>query len=161
MKRGKKGIAWSILFWCFVAVFSVAFLGSILTSQGLKDGWYASVKPAITPPNWVFPIVWTFLFVLITISLYISLVSIKNKKITLKIYYLFGINFLLNVLWTFFYFCLRKPALAYFDLILLMISIAILISFTWRINKKSAWLLIPYLLWVGFAGILNYLSAFA
>jgi len=159
-KKKKIKINYKILFSSIVVVFLVAFIGSILTFQGIKTGWYDSIKPSITPPSWVFSFAWTFLFCLIILSLYLSLTSVKDKELKARVITLFGFNFTLNVLWTFFYFYLRQPVMAYFDLILLLASIAMLISVTWKINRTSAWLLVPYFLWVGFAGILNYLTAF-
>jgi len=159
MKKGRK-INWKLLIFCFIIVYSVAFIGSIFTSRNLSDGWYQSVKPAITPPNFVFPIVWNVLFFLIALSLYFALSSAKNKKLELKLKLVFGINFLLNVLWSVFFFGLKNPTLAFFELIIFWISIILMIYTIWKIEKKSALFLFPYLLWVSFAGILNYLIAF-
>ena len=162
MKKGLKKIFgkinWGILFLSLVTVYGTAALGSIFTSAGVKSFWYLSIKPSITPPNFVFPIIWNILFFLIFISLYISLTKSKNKKISSKVEIVFGINFLLNFLWSFFYFGLRNPLLAFADLILLFFSILAMIKITWKINRKASWILVPYLLWIIFAGILNYLS---
>ena len=128
--------------------------------NSVNSSWYESIRPSITPPNWVFPVVWNILFFLIAISLYLSLITVKDKTLKLKLKIVFGINLFLNVLWSFFYFYLKKPDFAFFELIFLWLSIISMIYITWKINKKSAWLLVPYLLWVSFAGILNYLSAF-
>ncbi|VVB83724.1 TspO/MBR family protein [uncultured archaeon] len=163
-KRGKKKlnkkVNWKILITSFIVVYAAAFIGSIFTSQGVNSDWYQSVKPVITPPNWVFPVVWNILFFLIFVSLYASLVSARKKILKLRIGVIFGINFILNILWSVLYFGLKNPLLAYFDLLLLMISILSMIFIIWKINRKASWLLVPYFLWVGFAGILNYLSAF-
>jgi len=109
------------------------------------------------PPNWVFPVVWTTLFFLIALSLYFVWVSKKQKEKN-KIVINYGINFVLNILWSVFYFGLKSPLQAFFVIILLWISISYLVIFDWKINKKAGYLLIPYLLWVSFAMILNYLS---
>jgi len=156
----KKKINYKILLISILSVFLVASIGSFFTFQGIKTGWYDSIKPSITPPDWVFSYVWTFLFCLIILSCYLSLTSTKDKILKLKVQILFGFNFLLNILWSFFYFYLKQPAIAYFNLILLLASIAMLISVIWKINRKAAWLLVPYFFWVSFAGILNYLTAF-
>jgi tryptophan-rich sensory protein len=92
------------------------------------------------------------------LSLYSAWINIKDKKKKQKIFILFGINFLLNILWSLFYFTLENPLLAFFDLILLWVSIFILIKISWKENRKTSWLLFPYILWISFAGILNYLS---
>jgi benzodiazapine receptor len=156
-KRLKKN--WKVLIVSLVAVYVVAFIGSLFTSSQTNSQWYLSVKPSITPPNFVFPIVWNILFFLIALSLFFAWTSAK-KKSKIKIALVFGINLLFNVLWSVLFFKFKKPNFAFFELILLWISILVMIFTTWKINKKSALLLIPYLLWVSFAGFLNYLIAF-
>jgi translocator protein len=146
-------------------VYAFAFIGTLLTSSAVNSSWYSSIKPSITPPNWVFPVVWNILFLLISLSLYISwMAKAKNnkesKKIKLKLAVVFGINLILNVLWSFFFFTLRNPILSFFELIIFWISILVMIFVTYRVQKWSAYLLVPYALWVAFAGILNYLIAF-
>lgn len=163
MKKGvrkKVKINWKFLIISFAAVYLVALLGSMFTSAGTKSFWYLTVKPSITPPGWVFLVVWNILFFLMAISLYFVLAYRKNKKLRLKAQIAFSANLLLNFSWSFLYFGLRKPAFAFIELIALWISIVAMIYFSYRISRKSAWLLVPYLLWVTFAGVLNYLSAF-
>ena len=152
MKKRIKILAFS-----FIIVIIVAFLGSLFTADNTKSQWYESIKPSITPPNFVFPIVWTALFVLIAFSLFFSWTKARKKK---KILSLYGINFVLNILWSAFFFSLRQPIIAFIDLILLWITILLLIKINWKNNKKAAWLLVPYLIWVTFAGVLNFLIAF-
>lgn len=157
--KKKVKINWKLLILSFAVVYATAFIGSLLTMNSVNSSWYQSIKPSITPPNWVFPIAWNILFFLISLSLYLSLVSAK-KKFRLKLEIVFGVNLLLNIFWSFFYFFLKKPVFAFFDLILLWLSIIAMIYIAAKADKKSALLLFPYLLWVTFAGILNYLSAF-
>lgn len=152
--RTNKRIDWKVFIASLVIVFSVAYAGSIFTDTG---EWYNSVKPAITPPNYVFPIVWTILFYFITLSLYYTATSSKGKY-EKQIGFLFGINFLLNIFWTFFYFKMHNPLYAFVDIILLIISIVSLILYCWKIDKRASVILIPYLLWVCFASVLNYLT---
>lgn len=152
--RTNKQIDWKVFIACLAIVFVVAYIGSAFTDIG---DWYNSVKPAITPPNYFFPIVWTILFYFITLSLYYTITSSKGKY-EVQIGLLFGINFLLNIFWTFFYFTMHNPFYALIDIILLIISIISLIIFCWKIDKRASVILIPYLLWVCFASILNYLT---
>ena len=72
----------------------------------------------------------------------------------------YGANFLLNIFWSVLYFGLKNPVASFFELKLLWLSILVMIFVTYKINKISSYLLTPYLLWVSFAGVLNYLSAF-
>jgi len=158
MKKGVK-INWKILVVCFFIVYGIAFLGSVFTSGNTNTPWYQGIKTAITPPNYVFPIVWNILFFLIALSLYFAwLRAGKNQK---KIVALaFGINLFLNVLWSYLFFELKKPNYSFFELSLLWVSIWFMIAVTGKIDRKASWLLVPYLAWVLFAGILNYLIAF-
>jgi translocator protein len=156
----KRGVNWKLLFLSFILVYSVAVIGSIFTFQGTNSEWYQAIKPDITPPNWVFPIVWNVLFFLIALSLYFVMTSNKNKQVKKRVYISFGINLLLNILWSVFYFFLKNPSLAFAEWVILWLSIAPMILISFKVSQKSAWLLVPYLLWVGFAGILTYLSAF-
>ena len=137
-------------------VFAIAFLGSSVTTKVVDSAWYESIKPAITPPNWVFPVVWNILFFLIAASMYLAWIhSKKGKKGIVALEY--GINLLLNLLWSVLFFGLKQPLYAFVCLIFLWISILSMIYVTYSINKKSSYFLIPYLLWVSFAGVLNYL----
>ncbi len=149
-------INWKVFFVSITVVFLTALAGSFFTSRGVDTQWYQDIKPSITPPNYVFPIVWNILFLMIALSLYFAWISTEKEK--KKLASVFGLNFLINISWSAFYFGLINPLAAFFILIALFLSIILLISYTYRINKLSAYLLIPYLLWVGFAGILNYLS---
>lgn len=148
-------INWKVLIFCLLIVFGVAFIGGLFTSQNVNSEWYDSIKPDITPPSFVFPIVWNILFFLIALSLYFVWINSKDKK---KVILLFGINFVLNILWSVFYFGLKSPLFAFFVMILLLISILSLILFSKKINKYSFWCLIPYFVWVCFASVLNFLS---
>ncbi len=156
----KKKVDWRILIFSLIAVYLAAFIGSLLTMDSVKSSWYQEIKPAITPPNWVFPVVWNVLFFLIALSLYFALISAKTKNLKIKVKMIFGINLLINVLWSFLFFFLKSPRTAFIDLIALAVSIISMILITWKINRKSAWLLVPYLVWIIFAGVLNYISAF-
>ncbi len=147
---------WKVLVICLVAVYLTAFIGGLFTSQNTDRSWYLAIKPSITPPNWVFPVVWNVLFFLIALSLYFVWLSSKkqNKK---EIIWVFGVNLVLNVVWSFLFFFLKNPAAALVDLVLLWVSILLMIYVCYGINKKSAYLLLPYFFWVSFAGVLNYL----
>jgi translocator protein len=163
MKKGmkeKKKINWKLLIICFVLTYGIGLVGSIFTYPNVHSAWYTAIKPDITPPNSIFPIAWNILFFMIAVSLYAALRSTKDSVIKSNIWTVFGINFILNALWSFFYFGLRNPPLAFGEIIFLEISIFAMISVLWKVNKISVWLLVPYSLWIGFAAILNYLSAF-
>lgn len=140
-----------------LVVYLVAYLGSMFTSKSVESEWYQTIKPSITPPNYIFPIVWNVLFFLIALSLYFAWTG-SSKKEKRNIILVYGINFILNVLWSILYFGLQNPLIAFFEIIILWLSIFVITSVTWMIDRKASYLLIPYLLWVGFAIVLNFMS---
>lgn len=154
--RKKKN--WKVLIVSLVIVYAVAFIGSFFTSPATDTSWYESIKPSITPPNWVFPIVWNVLFFLIGLSLYFSWINAKKKNVKKKIVIVFAINFALNILWSALYFGLKNPSASFIEIIFLELSIMSTIYVTYKIERKAAYLLVPYLVWVSFAAVLNYLS---
>lgn len=154
----RKKVDWKVLLFSFILVYGIAVIGSLFTSSSVDSSWYNSIKPILTPPNWVFPVVWNILFFMIALSLYFSFILVKTKKEKQILVLLFSLNFLLNVLWSFLFFGLRNPLYAFVEIFFLWFSILSLVLFTFKISKKSAYLLVPYLLWVGFAILLNYLS---
>ena len=152
----KKRIQWKVLITCLAAVYIIAFIASLFTNGVVDSEWYKENRPSFTPPNFIFPIVWNVLFFLISISLYIAWTSTKDKTKKQRIASIFGINLILNALWSYFFFTLKNPTIAFVDLILIWITIWIMIFTVSKVNKISGWLLFPYLIWVSFAGILNW-----
>jgi tryptophan-rich sensory protein len=160
MKR--RGFNLKVFIICLLIVFLiVGGIGSIFTASNTNTVWYSSIKPSITPPNWVFPIAWNVLFLLISFSLYSAWMNSKSKQQRNKIAIVFGINFILNILWSVLFFGLKQTQIAFIEIILFWVSILAMILVAKDISRKSSWLLVPYLVWVTFASVLNYLIAFA
>jgi len=158
-KTGKKNANHKALISSFAIVILVALIGGIFTSGSVKSAWYDSIKPSITPPSFAFPIAWTILFILIAFSLYFAWIkSEKNEKKAIAS--AFGINLFLNILWSFLFFKMRNPKAAFIEIAALWISIIAMMSVSWKIDRKASWMLLPYLLWVSFAAVLNFLIAF-
>jgi len=136
----------------------IGALGSIFTIPNIPV-WYASLtKPFFSPPNWLFAPAWTILFLLMGIALYLIWESkgkkvVQERKIALS---WFTIQFALNVLWSFLFFGMQSAFLGFVGIVFLWFSIIITILSFYKVNKKAAYLLIPYILWVSFATILNY-----
>lgn len=154
-----------ILILSFLAVFIAAFIGSLFSSSSANTSWYSSINPSIAPPNFVFPVAWTVLFILIALSLYFSWTAKagnkkQDKKNKINLFVIFGVNLILNILWSFFFFLLKNPMISFYELILLWVSILFMIFAAYRIRRLSSYLLVPYALWVAFAGILNYIIVF-
>lgn len=129
------------------------FLSGILSS-GSRQIYENMERPPFSPPGVVFPIVWTILYILMGIAAYLiwSKKDALGRKEALRIY---GIQLFLNFLWAPVFFKLGQPTLAFVILVLLWITIFVMIGAFQKIDKKAAWLLVPYLLWVSFAGYLN------
>ncbi len=132
------------------------FIGSIFTRASIPT-WYASLnKASFNPPNWVFAPVWTLLFLLMGISAYLVWQQgLENKDVRVSLL-IFGIQLVLNVLWTFLFFGQRSPLYAFVEIIILWIAIALTIFFFLQISRTGGLLLLPYLLWVTFAAGLNF-----
>lgn len=142
----------------FLAVFvceGVGILGSIFTIPAITT-WYQTLnKPIFSPPNFIFGPVWTILYALMGISIFLIL----EQKIKLKekhnLIYLFSLQLLLNFLWSVIFFYFNLPLLAFLDILFLWGSILLLIVKFWKFSRLASILLIPYLLWVSFASLLN------
>lgn len=118
--------------------------------------WYAGLqKPFFSPPNWVFGPVWTILYCLMGISVFlIWRGGFKKKQIKRGLGYFF-IQLFLNFLWSPLFFGLHSPLLGLFDIMALLFFLVLTIISFYRLSKAAAYLLIPYLLWVSFATLLN------
>ncbi len=128
-------------------------IGAIFTTPSIP-AWYASlVKPGFSPPNWLFAPVWTLLYLLMGVSLYLIITAKSKKK--KAAYYLFAVQLALNVLWSILFFGMHAPLYAFMEIVLMWISILATILVFHRISKPAAWLNVPYLLWVAFASALN------
>ncbi len=131
-------------------------IGSVFTIPSIPT-WYASIqKPSFNPPSWVFAPVWTLLFLLMGISLYLVWIEGWKKRNVRKAILIFGVQLALNVLWSLLFFGLKSPFYALLEIVILWLAILLTIIEFYKISKKAALLLVPYLLWVSFASILNF-----
>ncbi len=140
-----------------VAICQIAgLIGSLFTTPAIA-GWYAVLeKPGFTPPNWVFSPVWIGLYVLMAVAAFLVWdkgFSSKGVKTALAF---FGVQLLLNTLWSILFFGCRSPFLAFVEIIALWLAIAVTGVTFYRVFKPAAFLLVPYLLWVSFAAALNF-----
>jgi len=130
-------------------------IGSVFTASGIPV-WYAGlVKPAFTPPAWVFAPVWTTLYILMGISLFLILRSGGKKEAVNLCLVLFATQLVLNVLWSVIFFGLHAIFFALVCLILLFIVLLCMTILTSRVSRQASLLLIPYLVWLCIAGYLN------
>lgn len=137
--------------------FLIAFIGSAVTLPSIST-WYAQLnKPFFSPPNFLFGPVWTTLYFMMGVSLYLvqsAKLKVKNgkKDEAIKIFIL---QLILNLLWSLVFFGLHQPLLAFIVIVALWYSILITIRYFYKISQPAAYLLFPYILWVSFASILN------
>jgi len=173
MKNALKFIV-SILVCEFAGV-----IGSFFTTPAISNWYHFLNKPSFNPPNWIFAPVWIILYLLMGISLYlvwaknwnIKAESAKDEKkawnpVSEKLwrgawreenaFLIFVLQLVLNIWWTVIFFGLQLPDFAFFEILMLWFAILYAIINFYRISKTSAYLLIPYIVWVSFAAILNF-----
>ena len=145
----------TITYIVFILVCQMAgIIGSLFTAPAVK-GWYTTInKSPLNPPSWVFAPVWTTLFVMMGISVSIIWLSEKNegRSKALKVFF---IQLFLNTLWSIIFFGFKNPPLAFIEIIVLWFAILYTIILFRKIDRKASYLLIPYILWVSFASVLN------
>lgn len=142
---------------CMVLPQLAGFIGSIFTTPNIPTWYEGLTKPELAPPNWVFFPVWTILFLMMGVALYLVWregVSKWSVKIALTFFF---VQLALNTLWSIIFFGMQNPGLALIEIAFLWSAIALTIYTFFKVNKFAAYLLIPYLLWVSFASYLNYM----
>lgn len=144
-------IQWKKLILCVAIPLGVGGLAALLTGESMKS-FETLNKPPLSPPGWLFPIVWTILYLLMGVSSYLVLVSAKPGNLALKTY---AAQLAVNFFWPIFFFKLQWYLFSFFWLLLLWCLILLTALLFRRFSKTAAFLLIPYLIWVAFAGYLN------
>lgn len=152
----KKSV--SIVIAVIICLF-IGWLSSLLNTSPIET-WYPMLeKSSFTPPNYIFPIVWGILYILLGISvgLLYNVHDISKRPLLL----LFAVQLLLNISWNFFFFSMQSPILGFVNLlILIVLGVAYFIGTFW-VKRSSALFFLPYLLWILFATYLNfYIVAF-
>lgn len=131
-------------------------IGGFFTVNAIPE-WYQYLnKPLFSPPNWIFGPVWTALYLMMGVALYLVWQKGISKKENQSAFIFFIVQLGLNALWSILFFGLRSPLLGLIDIALLLVAIVVVIFKFFRINKTAALLLVPYLLWVTFASVLNF-----
>ena len=129
------------------------FLSGLVTMLGMESFKNAN-KPQLTPPEFIFPIVWTILFILMGISAYMIYRSEKQEKT--KALTVYGIQLLVNFFWPIFFFNCSAYLFSFIWILFLWLLIIMMIKLFYPISKTAALLQIPYLIWVTFAAYLNF-----
>ena len=140
---------------CILLPLSIGAIGGIATASSVK-GWYLTLhKPVFNPPNYLFGPVWTLLYILMGISFYLILQTQETSLNRKKSIQIFLFQLVLNLCWSFIFFKFHYLAAAFFEIVLLWISILVMIIQFYKVNRIAAYLQIPYILWVSFASLLS------
>jgi tryptophan-rich sensory protein len=134
----------------------VGYLSSITTQSSINTWYPTLIKPSFNPPNWLFAPVWTLLFIMMGIAAGMIWNHLENQReLVKKALLFFTVQLLLNALWSYLFFGLNNVLLALIEVILLWLVIYETFHIFRKIDKKAAYLFIPYLIWVAFAAVLN------
>jgi benzodiazapine receptor len=131
------------------------FIGSLFTRPAIP-GWYATLnKPSFTPPSVVFGPVWIVLYLSMGISMFLVWRRSAQGQGIKTTMVLFAIQLILNTLWSVLFFGLRSPLAGFVDILLLWATILLTLILFYKISRTAGILLVPYILWVSFAALLN------
>lgn len=138
----------------FLIPLTLGAIAGRFTSQSVA-GWYIMLtRPSFSPPNWIFGPVWTVLYILMGISLFLVWKEDPGRQRNVALI-VFMVQLLLNFAWSFIFFQQKMIGWAFIDIIFLWLSIALMLSVFYKVRPLAAYLNIPYLLWVSFATVLN------
>ena len=150
----KKNILWLFFFVSLCLIIGNG-LGGYFTFISV-EGWYQTLnKPNFNPPDWIFAPVWTTLYILMGISIWLIWKKEKSKIRTIAII-IFWLQLFFNIFWTFLFFGIQKINYSLIEIFFLIFLITINIFYFLKLNKIAGYLLIQYLLWVIYASILTY-----
>ena len=148
----------SVLWWSMICVPVIVLLGLAsgqFSGSGEDDPWFAMLaKPAMYPPGWLFGVVWTVLYAMMGFALALVLASDRkaHKRSAITI---FAVQLVVNLLWSPIFFGMHWIAFGFFWIVLLLVLVMATIAYFARVSRLAAALLVPYLLWVAFAAVLN------
>ncbi len=140
---------------CVALCLGIGGLGALVTTPEIST-WYAGlVKPQWTPPNWMFPVVWNILYLMMAVSLWLLWQADAKMPDRRRAITLFLVQLALNAAWSPVFFALHRTQAALAIIVLLGIAVAATIITSWRVDRRAAALLIPYLAWIAYAATLN------
>jgi translocator protein len=144
---------WSTIAIAALSAVAVAVLGALTTELG--PWYYALRKPSWQPPDWLFGPAWTLIFALAAVAAVLYWRDHHDRVDRTQVLAAFAANAFLNTVWSLLFFRLKRPDWALYEVGFLWLSILVLILLLRRGSRVAPWLLLPYLLWVSFASILN------
>ena len=143
-----------LLFVCIMIPITIGSIAAVITRDGMES-YQMMRQPMLAPPAWLFPVVWTVLYILMGISSYRIMIADVDKKQKEQAILLYEYQLAVNFLWPTFFFHFEWYLFSFFWLILLWILVFLMIWSFWKIDKWAAILNLPYLVWLTFAGYLN------
>jgi benzodiazapine receptor len=149
---------WTKLVLSLLLCLVVGLIATWFTNQTIETWYPKLIKPSWTPPRWVFPLIWTILYLMIAFSFWIVW-SRQGEPVSAPdffTWFAFGTQLFLNALWPYLFFYLKNPILGFLDIVLLWTAIIVNFACFWNYSKLSAYLIIPYWLWVTYALALNF-----
>jgi tryptophan-rich sensory protein len=151
----KKGKAWISLILIASVTLGVGLLGGRITEPNILP-WYRSlVRPGFAPPDWVFGPVWILLYLLMALAAWQVWMRRSTHEVGPALIW-YGLQLILNLAWSFLFFGLHRPDLAFLEILILWLAIGITLLTFGKVRKLSGYLLLPYWLWVSFAAVLNF-----
>lgn len=148
-----KKIYWKPLIVSLIVSLGTGILSALLTRNSM-DVYSTIETPALAPPGYIFPVVWTVLYIMMGLASYLVYISDSQERRTALAMY--ALQLALNLIWSPVFFNARSYLGAFILLVVLWAAILITTVLFFRISKPAGWLMLPYLLWVTFAGYLNY-----
>lgn len=145
----------SLLILWFITLGGGGVIGFLIRNR--MDFYTSLAKPAFAPPGWLFPVAWSILYTLMALAAWLILHS--GSRQTLPVMILYFVQLGVNFFWPVLFFLQEALGLAFVWLMLLWALLLILMACAWSIRRAAFWLLIPYLLWTTFAGVLNFMLA--
>lgn len=133
----------------------IGYIASVFT-RGSMNYYKALNKPVFSPPSWVFGVVWPILYFLMAVAAYIIWIEGKKGKPVKKALVLYIIQLILNFAWPFIFFKLNLYGIAFIEIVILLVTVLLTTKEFFKHNKIAALLMVPYILWLTYAAVLNY-----
>jgi benzodiazapine receptor len=134
---------------------AASYIGYVFTNESVKHWYTTLIKPELNPPAWVFGPVWTVLYLMMGVSLYLMRLQYYSKSISTAIIF-FYVQLFFNVLWSYTFFAIQSPYYGMINIFYLWLMIIITVFLFFRESKAAGCLMVPYLLWVSYASYLNF-----
>jgi benzodiazapine receptor len=137
-----------------ITIFALTLAAASFGSLYRPGPWYETIaKPAWTPPNWLFAPVWTVLYLMIALAAWLVYRRTQEIGVPLTLWF---IQLVLNALWSWLFFGLERPGLAFAEIVVLLLVIAATVLAFLSVDRTAGLLLVPYLIWASFAAALNF-----